>query len=225
MGGLFAALTAAPVWLVLPIVFALPALEASTLLGVVVAGVTAVLVGGVLAHQGKLPLPAVVVPPHQPGHIAVNGRSAMPLREPRMSGDRDRRRGAAPRGRAAHDARYRGIPSGARRGPGRRPDSVRRDADRGRLARCGRGAAGEHLQQRRTSRFLRSDPRLSRVAQLLIPVGTSLGGEVEQVPDRFDGAGVAWILSGVGWRVEQFRAPEVADHPAIAPERVQHRPP
>jgi membrane-associated protein len=41
-------------------VFVLPALEASTLLGLVVPGETAVLLGGVFAHQGRVPLPAVM---------------------------------------------------------------------------------------------------------------------------------------------------------------------
>jgi membrane-associated protein len=56
--GLLAAL---PAWLILLAVFALPALEASTMLGVVVPGETAVLLGGVLAHQGAFPLALVMV--------------------------------------------------------------------------------------------------------------------------------------------------------------------
>jgi membrane-associated protein len=47
--------------LVLVVVFALPALEASTLLGIVVPGELAVVLGGVLAHQGRVPLVAAVV--------------------------------------------------------------------------------------------------------------------------------------------------------------------
>jgi membrane-associated protein len=47
--------------LVLLAVFALPALEASTLLGIVVPGELAAVLGGVLAHQGRVPLAAVVV--------------------------------------------------------------------------------------------------------------------------------------------------------------------
>src|SRR5215469_12618951 len=31
------------------------------------------------------------------------------------------------------------------------------------------------------------------------------------------------ILPGIGWRLEQFRAPEVADRLAVAVEHVQHR--
>ncbi|WP_446215516.1 DedA family protein [Micromonospora sp. IBHARD004] len=54
-------LVALPPALVLVLVFLLPALEASTFLGLVVPGEVAVLVGGVLAHEGRLPLWAVVV--------------------------------------------------------------------------------------------------------------------------------------------------------------------
>jgi membrane-associated protein len=54
------ALALVPPWAVLLAVFGLPALEASTLLGLVVPGEIAVLLGGVLAHQGKVPLVAVM---------------------------------------------------------------------------------------------------------------------------------------------------------------------
>ncbi|MEV0809230.1 DedA family protein [Micromonospora sp. NPDC050200] len=54
-------LVALPPALVLALVFLLPALEASTFLGLFVPGEIAVLVGGVLAHEGRLPLWAVVV--------------------------------------------------------------------------------------------------------------------------------------------------------------------
>jgi membrane-associated protein len=47
--------------LALVAVFALPALEASTLLGIVVPGELALVLGGVLAHQGRVPLVAAVV--------------------------------------------------------------------------------------------------------------------------------------------------------------------
>ncbi|MGC5019205.1 DedA family protein [Micromonospora sp. DT47] len=50
-----------PPALVLALVFLLPALEASTFLGLLVPGEVAVLVGGVLAHEGRLPLWAVMV--------------------------------------------------------------------------------------------------------------------------------------------------------------------
>ncbi|WP_341720119.1 DedA family protein [Micromonospora sp. FIMYZ51] len=54
-------IAALPPVVVLILVFALPALESSTLLGLVVPGETAVLVGGVVAHGGGLPLWAVIV--------------------------------------------------------------------------------------------------------------------------------------------------------------------
>jgi membrane-associated protein len=47
--------------LALVAVFALPALEASTLLGIVVPGELALVLGGLLAHQGRVPLVAAVV--------------------------------------------------------------------------------------------------------------------------------------------------------------------
>ncbi|MCF0094691.1 DedA family protein [Micromonospora sp. MH99] len=50
-----------PPVVVLVLAFLLPALEASTFLGLVVPGEVAVLVGGVVAHSGRLPLWAVVV--------------------------------------------------------------------------------------------------------------------------------------------------------------------
>ena len=46
---------------VLVVVFALPALEASTLLGIVVPGELALVLGGMLAHQERVPLVAAVV--------------------------------------------------------------------------------------------------------------------------------------------------------------------
>jgi len=57
----FATLVALPPWLVLTVVLLLPALEASALVGLVVPGEIAVLVGGVVAHAGSLPLWAVIV--------------------------------------------------------------------------------------------------------------------------------------------------------------------
>ncbi|MFY0405523.1 DedA family protein [Solicola sp. PLA-1-18] len=50
-----------PPWVVLLLVFALPAVEASAFVGLVVPGEVAVLVGGVVAHGGSLPLWAVIV--------------------------------------------------------------------------------------------------------------------------------------------------------------------
>lgn len=61
MGTVLDALVGLPAWLVLGLVFLLPALEASTFVGVVVPGEIAVLVGGVVAHAGRLPLWAVIV--------------------------------------------------------------------------------------------------------------------------------------------------------------------
>lgn len=50
-----------PPWLVLVLVFLLPALEASVFIGLVFPGEIAVLVGGVVAHGGRLPLWAVIL--------------------------------------------------------------------------------------------------------------------------------------------------------------------
>ncbi|MEV0790340.1 DedA family protein [Kribbella sp. NPDC050459] len=50
-----------PPWLVITVAGLLPALEASTFLGLVVPGETAVIIGGVAAHSGALPLWAVMV--------------------------------------------------------------------------------------------------------------------------------------------------------------------
>ncbi len=50
-----------PTWLVVTLVALLPALEASTLLGVAVPGEIAVLAGGVLAHAGVVPLGVVIL--------------------------------------------------------------------------------------------------------------------------------------------------------------------
>jgi membrane-associated protein len=61
MTGPTGVLAALPAWLLLLAVFMLPALEASTLLGVVVPGETAVLLGGVIAHQGRVALAAVMI--------------------------------------------------------------------------------------------------------------------------------------------------------------------
>jgi undecaprenyl-diphosphatase len=61
MTSLSGVLAAVPPWSLLLLVFLLPALEASTLLGLVVPGETAVLLGGVFAHQGRLPLAVVMI--------------------------------------------------------------------------------------------------------------------------------------------------------------------
>jgi undecaprenyl-diphosphatase len=61
MTAVFDWLAGLPAWLVLTVVVLLPALEASTFLGLVVPGETAVIIGGVVAHAGSLQLGAVIV--------------------------------------------------------------------------------------------------------------------------------------------------------------------
>jgi membrane-associated protein len=61
VSGLLDAIVGLPPWLVLLLVFALPAAEAGLLVGVFVPGETAVLVGGVVAHGGSLSLWEVMV--------------------------------------------------------------------------------------------------------------------------------------------------------------------
>lgn len=61
MSALVDAIVVLPPWLVLALVFALPALEASVFIGLFVPGEIAVLVGGVVAHAGGLPLWAVIL--------------------------------------------------------------------------------------------------------------------------------------------------------------------
>lgn len=61
MSTLMAGLVGLPPWLVLAAVFALPAAEAGLLIGVFIPGETAVLIGGVVAQGGGLPLWAVIV--------------------------------------------------------------------------------------------------------------------------------------------------------------------
>jgi membrane-associated protein len=60
MAYLIGELVAVPPWAVLLAGFVLPALESSTLLGLVVPGELAVLLGGVLAHEGRLSLISVM---------------------------------------------------------------------------------------------------------------------------------------------------------------------
>jgi undecaprenyl-diphosphatase len=50
-----------PSWLVLTLVFAFPALEASAFIGFIIPGEIAVILGGVVASQGRLPLWAVIL--------------------------------------------------------------------------------------------------------------------------------------------------------------------
>jgi membrane protein DedA with SNARE-associated domain len=58
---MFAIFSRVPAPLVLAAVFGLPALEASTLIGVFVPGETALLLGGVFAWYGRVSLPSVLV--------------------------------------------------------------------------------------------------------------------------------------------------------------------
>jgi membrane-associated protein len=60
MTGLIEHLLATPAWLALLAVFALPALESSAFLGFIFPGEMAVLLGGVVASQGHVPLAAVM---------------------------------------------------------------------------------------------------------------------------------------------------------------------
>src|SRR5437764_832770 len=74
-------------------------------------------------------------------------------------------------------------------------------------------------------RFPVRGTRPSAIAQLLVPVGrASLRRQVEQVPERLEGADVTWILAGIPRCVEELRAPEVADPVVVAVEHGQHRP-
>lgn len=60
MGHLLEGIVNLPPWLVLALTFLFPALEASVFVGFVVPGEIGVVLGGVLANQGKLPLWAVL---------------------------------------------------------------------------------------------------------------------------------------------------------------------
>ena len=61
------------------------------------------------------------------------------------------------------------------------------------------------------------------VAHLLEPVGPpAFGSEVEEVPQRLEGANVARVLLRTLWCIEKFRTPEMADYWAVAVEHVQH---
>jgi len=53
---IIAVLSSLPPWAVLGAVFLLPAVEAALFVGLVVPGETAVIVGGVLAHEGRVSL-------------------------------------------------------------------------------------------------------------------------------------------------------------------------
>lgn len=60
MSALVGHLLAMPAWLALLLIFGLPALEASAFVGFVFPGETALIIGGVIASQGHLPLAAVL---------------------------------------------------------------------------------------------------------------------------------------------------------------------
>jgi len=60
MSTLVGHLLAMPAWLALLLIFALPALEASAFIGFVFPGETALIIGGVVASRGHVPLPAVL---------------------------------------------------------------------------------------------------------------------------------------------------------------------
>lgn len=61
LSGVIEQILSIPPWAALVVVFALPALEASAFIGVLVPGEIAVLLGGVLAGQGRISLAAVLV--------------------------------------------------------------------------------------------------------------------------------------------------------------------
>lgn len=61
MSSILTLLLGLPGWLVLMLVFVLPALEASMFVGLIFPGEIAILVGGVVAHGGGLPLWAVIL--------------------------------------------------------------------------------------------------------------------------------------------------------------------
>jgi len=61
MTGLIAHLLSVPPWLAVLLVFALPALESAVFAGFVFPGELALLLGGVVAHQGQVPLSLMIV--------------------------------------------------------------------------------------------------------------------------------------------------------------------
>lgn len=60
MTGLISHLLSMPAWLAVAIVFLLPALESAVFAGFVFPGETALLLGGVVAHEGHVPLPLMI---------------------------------------------------------------------------------------------------------------------------------------------------------------------
>src|SRR5262249_48941961 len=64
---------------------------------------------------------------------------------------------------------------------------------------------------------------LSLVAQLLVPVHRpALRRQVEQIPQRLEGANASVVLSRVGRGVGELRPPEMTNHLALAVKYVQH---
>ncbi|HEU5036650.1 MAG TPA: DedA family protein [Nocardioides sp.] len=61
MGTLIDSVAGLPAWLLLLLVFALPAAEAALFIGLVIPGETTIILGGVAAHQGRLSLGAVML--------------------------------------------------------------------------------------------------------------------------------------------------------------------
>src|SRR5215217_1897298 len=132
---------------------------------------------------------------------------------------------------------YAGLEFEARDGEARRPPPQRQlvsaEGAEHRRASSGNEALGLEAQLARLGchplilwAYHRSVLRSSNgILQLLVPVApATLGREIEQVPDRLEGADVTGILVAVRRRIEELRAPEVADRVAVAVEHVQHRP-
>src|SRR5436190_22314293 len=64
---------------------------------------------------------------------------------------------------------------------------------------------------------------LSLVAQLLVPVHRpALPRQVEQIPQRLEGADAPVVLSRVGWGVGELRPPEMTNHLALAVKYIEH---
>src|SRR6266581_1716846 len=64
---------------------------------------------------------------------------------------------------------------------------------------------------------------LSLVAQLLVPVHRpALPRQVEQIPQRLEGADASVVLSRVGWGVGELRPPEMTNHLALAVKYIEH---
>jgi membrane-associated protein len=149
--------------LVLVVVFALPALETSTLLGIVVPGELALVLGGVLAHQGRVPLGAAVVAGAAGAVVGDSVGYAIGRRVgERLLAHLPRRLVEPPPGRAGHGAGApAGRPGGVRRplhrsapGAGAGPGRNRRDAVpqlRG-LQRCRGRAVGDRVRAARLRR-------------------------------------------------------------------------